>query len=62
MASKQKVKQRSLHAVETILRARLLQKKSCSIDGKCPNFSLRLYLRMRGVLMLANFGLKIRPF
>ena len=32
------------------------------IDGKCPNFSLRLCLRTRGELMLANFGLKIRPF
>ena len=28
----------------------------------CPNFFLRLYLRTRGELMLANFGLKIRPF
>ena len=36
--------------------------KSCSIDGKCPDFSLRLYLQMRRELMLANFGLKIRPF
>ena len=27
-----------------------------------PNFFLRLNLRMRGELMLANFGLKIRPF
>ena len=34
----------------------------CSIDRKCPNFSLQLYLRTRGELMLANFGLKIRPF
>ena len=38
------------------------KKKSCSIDGKCPNFSLRLYLRTPGELMLANFGLKIWPF
>ena len=36
--------------------------KSCAIDGKCPNLSLRLYLRMRGELMLEIFGLKIRPF
>ena len=32
------------------------------IDRKCPNFSLQLYLRTRGELMLANFGLKTRPF
>ena len=36
-------------------------KKSCSVDGKCPNFSVQLCLWMRGKLMLANFGLKIRP-
>ena len=34
------------------------------MDGRCPNFSLRLCLRTRGELMLTNlnFGLKIRPF
>ena len=32
-------------------------KKSCAMDGKCPNFSVQLCLWMRGKLMLANFRL-----
>ena len=38
------------------------KKRSCSVDWRCPNFSVRLCLRTRGKLMLANFRLKIGPF
>ena len=38
------------------------KKKSCSIDGTCPNFSLWLWLQMRGELMLPNFQFEIEPF
>ena len=38
----------------------LMEKKNFSVNGKCPNFSMRLRLRARGKLMLANFRLKIR--
>ena len=38
------------------------EKKKGSVDEKCETFSVRLCLRTRGKLMLANFGLKIRPF
>ena len=31
-----------------------------SVHGMCPNFSMRLCLRTRGKLRLANFRLKIR--
>ena len=34
-------------------------KKSCSVDGKCPNFSLWFCLLMRGELMSANFRLRM---
>ena len=40
----------------------LVKEKKCSVDEKCETFSVRLCLRMLGKLMLANFGLKIRPF
>ena len=38
------------------------KKKSCSIYGTCPNFSLWLWLQMRGELMLPNFQFEIGPF
>ena len=38
------------------------EKKKGSVDEKCETFSVGLCLRTRGKLMLANFGLKIRPF
>ena len=38
----------------------LVEEKEFSVHGKCPNFSMRLRLRTRGKLMLANFRLKIR--
>ena len=50
---------------ENVCKSQMLISRSqtCTIiDGKCPHFSLRLYLRTRGELMLANLGLKIRPF
>ena len=38
----------------------LVQEEEFFVHGKCPNFSMRLHLRMRGNLMLANFRLKIK--
>ena len=40
----------------------LVKEKKCSVDERCETFSVRLCLRTLGKLMLANFGLKIRPF
>ena len=36
------------------------KKKNFSVYGKGPNFSMRLRLRTRGMLILANFRLQIR--
>ena len=36
------------------------KKNDFSVYRKCPNFSMRLRLRTRGKLLLANFRLKIR--
>ena len=36
------------------------KKKNFSVQGKCPNSSMRLRLQTQGKLMLANFRVKIR--